>query len=286
MANSGENRRAGGCSHTTFKAQMISFVRKPIRALWARTREYRRWFTRLINPPELPNISQAQRYGLHYNIIKTSYRFRQEQGRKATEKKAPHKDAQIYTFVQEILALPSDVPGVIVEAGTYKGVSAAKFSHAVKMAGRRLYLFDSFQGLPPNEEAHTRSIKGHSIEGWFQSGNFRGSLEEVEHNLRRFGRREVCTLVPGWFEDTLPKFKEAVAAFYLDVDLAESTRTCLKYIYPLVSPGGVLVSQDGDFPLVIDVFSDDRFWEEEVGVERPLIEGLGTSKMLRIRKVT
>ena len=91
-------------------------------------------------------------------------------------------------------------------------------------------------------------------------------------------------VVEGWFDDTMPGFTGKIAAAYVDVDLASSTRTCLKYLYPLLVPGGVLMSQDGDFPLVIEVFEDDAFWEQEVGCERPHIEGLGTSKMLKLIK--
>ena len=63
-----------------------------------------------------------------------------------------------------------------------------------------------------------------------------------------------------------------------------STATCIKYLYPLLEPGGVLVSQDGDFPLVIELLDSDVFWKEEVGCEKPVIEGLGTDKMLKIIK--
>ena len=71
---------------------------------------------------------------------------------------------------------------------------------------------------------------------------------------------------------------------YIDVDLASSTKTCIKYLYPLLVPGGVIVSQDGAFPLVIDLFKDKDLWEDELGVPVPKVEGLGTSKMLRVVK--
>ncbi len=41
----------------------------------------------------------------------------------------------------------------------------------------------------------------------------------------------------------LPTFKEKVAAVYIDVDLASSTRTCLNHLYPLLERGGVCFSQ-------------------------------------------
>ena len=88
----------------------------------------------------------------------------------------------------------------------------------------------------------------------------------------------------GWFDDTLPRDNIDIAGAYVDVDLASSTRTCIKHFYPRLLPGGFLLSQDGDFPLVIEAFDDDRFWEEEVGFKKPEIHGLNESKMLRVYK--
>jgi O-methyltransferase len=90
----------------------------------------------------------------------------------------------------------------------------------------------------------------------------------------------VVRYVPGWFADTMPGFVEPVAAAYLDCDLAASTHTCLDSLWPLVTPGGCVVSQDGDFPLVIDVMRD---WLGRAD-PAPLVAGLGESKMVTFRK--
>jgi O-methyltransferase len=153
------------------------------------------------------------------------------------------------------------------------------------MLKRRLVVFDSFKGFPPNCEPHKKSILGHSIDGWFREGNFRGTLDEVKSNVARFGDLGSCEFIEGWFDTTMPFFSEPILAAYLDVDLVASTKTCLRYLYPQIVPGGLLYSQDGDFPLVIKVFDDDKFWEEEVGCQKPMIEGLGKRKMLRIKKL-
>jgi O-methyltransferase len=152
------------------------------------------------------------------------------------------------------------------------------------MVNRRLVIFDSFAGLPENEEPHQRNIFGRSIKDAFKGGKFRGSLEEVKCNIEKYGEIEVCTFVKGFFEDTMPTFSEKICAAYLDVDLAASTRTYLKYLYPLITRRGCLYSQDGDFPLVIEVFSNKDFWEREVGCKKPFIEGLGEKKLIKIVK--
>ena len=198
--------------------------------------------------------------------------------------RCPHSPSHILFFVAALLRLPKGIEGCIVEAGCFKGGSTTKFSLVAKHLDRSLVVFDSFEGLPENSEKHKRTIFGRSIKGWFDAKKYCGSLDEVKNNVERFGEISVCRFVKGWFEDTLPKFSDKVCAAYLDADLAASTKSCLKYIYPKIVPGGILVSQDGDFPLVIEVFDDDNFWQNEVGCQKPTIEGLGKSKILTIVK--
>jgi O-methyltransferase len=196
---------------------------------------------------------------------------------------SPHNESHILSFVVASYRR-RDVPGVLVEAGSFKGSSTAKFSLVAEAIGKRLVVFDSFQGLPDNNEAHERSIEGHSIQGWFGGGNFHGTLDEVRENVARYGCIDVCEFVPGWFEETLPSFNEPVAAAYVDVDLASSTRTCLRYLYPRLTPGGVIVSQDGDFPLVIDTLRDEQLWRGDIGCDPPKIEGLGKKKIVLVHR--
>jgi len=199
----------------------------------------------------------------------------------------PHNESHTLSFVIEMFRLSSvhkHREGIFVEAGCFKGGSSAKFSLVANHVKRKLWVFDSFQGMPHNEEEHDRSIFGYSIRDWFKKGEFCGSREEVERNVSNLGAIEVCEFVEGWFDETLAQFGQPVLGAYIDVDLASSTKTCLKYLYPRLVPGGVIVSQDGDFPLVVEVFKDEHFWQEELGVEAPAVEGLGTKKMLRIVK--
>jgi O-methyltransferase len=194
----------------------------------------------------------------------------------------PHTQKEILSFIKDILLLPLEIKGCVVEAGSYKGGSSAKFSLAAKVANRELVIFDSFEGIPEHNESHEKSIFGAPVS--FNKGSYYGSLEEVTSNITKYGKIEVCRFIKGWFEETMPYFKEPIALIYIDVDLASSTRTCLKYLYPLISPGGELFSQDGLLPLVIEVFDDDSFWEKEVDCKKPIIHGLREKKLIKIIK--
>jgi O-methyltransferase len=193
-----------------------------------------------------------------------------------------HTQREMLEVIAQILNFPVNIDGVIVEAGSFKGGSAAKFSRACAYRNRRLIIFDSFEGLPDNHEPHDRTIFGETAS--FPKGAYEGSLDLVRHNIRKYGRLEVCEFVKGWFEDTMPAFDKPIIAGYVDVDLASSTRTCMKYLFPHLVPGGVIFSQDGHLPLVINVLDDDYFWENEVGVKRPRMVGLGLRKLVQIWK--
>jgi len=195
---------------------------------------------------------------------------------------SPHTQRQMLEMIETIAAIPRTVPGVIVEAGCYKGGSTAKLSLAAHRAGRLLVVCDSFEGIPDNTEQHPDKLLGEQIE--FNRGDYQGSLQEVMANVDRLGHLASCRFVRGWLEDTLPDLQEPVAVAFIDVDLASSTRTCLKYLYPRLQPGGVLFSHDGHLSLVVDVFNDEQFWLKEVGCPKPEIEGLGTKQLIRIVK--
>lgn len=111
-----------------------------------------------------------------------------------------------------------------------KGGSTAKLSLAVSMAERRLFVFDSFVGLLPNDEPHETTMYGGKVD--FTGGQYCGSLNEVKDNVRRHGADSHVHLRARLVLGHLPTFAEPVLVAFIDVDLVSSTETCLKY-YPL-----------------------------------------------------
>ena len=53
-------------------------------------------------------------------------------------------------------------------------------------------------------------------------------------------------IIKGWFSETLPKFhiNEEIAILRLDADWYESTMQCLKFLYPKVAKGGLIILDD------------------------------------------
>ena len=170
---------------------------------------------------------------------------------------------------------------VVLEAGCGHGSSTAKLSLAVRAAGGRLLVLDSFRGLPDNRERH-QHIDGRPIE--FRAGAFRATLPQVRRAVERLGAPEVVSFHKGWFADTLPALEAPrLDVVVLDVDLVESTRVCLRHLVPRLAPGGVLFTLDGQLRATHELLGSAAFWQDEVGVPPPRVDGLGTSKLLVIR---
>ncbi len=189
-----------------------------------------------------------------------------------------HTLGEMLTIARAILSRPRPI---VLEAGCAHGSSTAKLSLATRAAGGRLLVYDSFRGLPANGERH-HHLDGRPVE--FRAGAFRATLPAVERTLARFGAPEVVQLTKGWFADTLPALTEPrLDVVVLDVDLLESTRVCLRALVPRLAPDGVLFTLDGQLRATHDLLADAAFWEADVGVRPPTIEGLGERKLLTLR---
>ncbi len=170
---------------------MVRILRRSLKWLPRPVKAFLKRVQPIIVPPRILPLSYFQRVRLMLKFAEVDSSI------------CPHTQEEIISFITAFLAIPPTKEGCIVEAGVYKGGSAAKFSLAAKHANRELVLFDSYQGLPGNDELHDRSILGHSIEVWFNEGAFHGSMQEVKRNIEKYGRPEVCTYVKGWFDERL-----------------------------------------------------------------------------------
>ena len=171
---------------------------------------------------------------------------------------------------------------IVVEAGCGHGSSTAKLSLATRAAGGQLLVFDSFRGLPPNRERHTH-LDGRGVA--FRAGAFRATLPSVQRTVARLGAPEVCRFHKGWFADTLPALERGrwLDVVLLDVDLVESTRVCVRELYPRLAPGGVLLTLDGQLRATHDLLASTSFWRDEVGTDSPPVTiGLGEDKLVTV----
>jgi O-methyltransferase len=138
-----------------------------------------------------------------------------------------------------------DIPGDIIECGVYNGGSAAIMMHPQFLSGknRNIWLFDSFEGLPPPTENDGSYEKENYFKGWCK-----GSIEKVEEIFGKLGLpSKHLHIIKGWFQNTfsVENFKiEKIALLHIDSDWYESVKICIENFYPKVSKGGYICFDD------------------------------------------
>lgn len=188
-----------------------------------------------------------------------------------------HSPFQFVLMAEYILDL--DVSGPIVECGCYKGGSTAKLALLAKHTQRKLYVFDSFQGLPEpkdEKEAYVKQDRESGQKYKFQAGQYVGTLDEVKNNVAQFGILDVCEFIPGFFSESLAAFSVEPAFVFIDVDLVSSARDCLKILWPLLKPGGFFFTHEAMYPSYIEGILDREWWRENLDQCPPVIFGAGS----------
>jgi O-methyltransferase len=147
------------------------------------------------------------------------------------------------------------VPGDFVECGVYKGGMTAKLSLLANTLDRRLYAYDSFQGLPDPTRYGTGDQVATYVQKFRRGMRYRGGLPEVRATVFRYGALARCEFRPGWFEQSFARptgHPAAIAFAFIDVDLTRSVRECLGFVWPRLAPGGILFCHEARDPGVID----------------------------------
>jgi hypothetical protein len=135
---------------------------------------------------------------------------------------------QIFTVVKGT----AKVRGDIAEVGVYKGGSAKLICEA--KGSRTLHLFDTFEGFPSPCETDDQLQT--------YAGRFCASFEDAKDYL---GRYPNVYFYKGLFPTSAESLKDKIFSFvHLDVDFFESTLDGLKYFYPRMSQGGIIMCHD------------------------------------------
>ena len=147
--------------------------------------------------------------------------------------------------IRDVLA--RKVPGDLIECGAWRG-GATIFMRAALFAyndpGRRVWVADSFEGLPAPDPA-TYPADLHD-EHFKQGDQLAVGVDTVRLNFARYGLLDdrVKFLV-GWFKNTLPQsLIERLAVLRIDADMYEGTIQALESLYSKVSPGGYVIIDD------------------------------------------
>ena len=150
---------------------------------------------------------------------------------------------QIKGLVDSILkCLSENIDGDVVEFGCFVGESSKYLRKSLDEynSAKHLYVYDSFEGLPPLSDWEQNS-------GWTP-----GTLKSTQEQL--IGNFTNNNLTPpiihkDWFKN-IPeeKIPESISFAFLDGDFYDSIYDSLSKIYDKVSPGGYILFHDFDRP--------------------------------------
>jgi O-methyltransferase len=147
-----------------------------------------------------------------------------------------------------------EVAGDMVESGVAAGGSVMAMALTLLDLGkadRRLWLYDTFEGMPEPTKHDvgrfdTPAMKLYKKRQDREGGWIKFSVEDVERNVLSTGYpAEQVVCVKGKVENSLlEKVPERISLLRLDTDWYESTKSEMEILFPLVSPGGLILLDD------------------------------------------
>lgn len=175
-----------------------------------------------------------------------------------------------------LVKLTKNIPGDLVEVGVYYGGSATVINH-FKGKEKKLFLFDSFASYKEAGQFLTQEAWQYDVDVWKTQRS-----HVFEYVKKRFENDNVI-VTKGFFPENIPtEFENKKISFaHIDVDIYEPTKSSLKYLYPKVNRGGIILFHDyfdnlgASAKQAIDEFLADK-------PEKPI--SLGTSQAFIVKQ--
>jgi O-methyltransferase len=155
---------------------------------------------------------------------------------KVSEKKYYDKVRFYSIWFQMDRIVRENVKGDFAELGVHKGETAKLIFETAP--NRNFHLFDTFEGFN-EKDLELENKKG----GMYSSKQF--SDTNLETVKKYIGQSNHLIFHPGYFPDTTKGLEDVKFSFvHLDADLYLPTIEGLKFFYPRLSPGGVIIVHD------------------------------------------
>ena len=174
-------------------------------------------------------------------------------------------------YIIDALRSVKGLEGDVCEMGVAQGFTSALIANEIIDGDKKLWLYDSFEGLPMPTE------KDKLIDDIFNLGSIeqyhktmKHSQDSVVSNLRFVDfPNERTAVVPGFIEDLddEQKLPNMVSFAYLDFDFYEPIKLGLEKLHPKMNVGGKFVVDDYGFFSSGVKTAVDEFLQEHPGYE-------------------
>lgn len=119
--------------------------------------------------------------------------------------------------------------GAIIEVGVFQGGSALRLYQVAREQGRRLMLFDTFEGIPFKDAMDTHSV---------------GDFKESSYHAIKSAFPE-ADVIKGVFPDSATRIPIPPVGFaHLDVDQYKSYKDAIQFLLPRMMEQGVMWFDD------------------------------------------
>ncbi len=145
----------------------------------------------------------------------------------------------LYKLAREVCE--RDIAGNFVECGVAAGGSSALLAAVIQhysKRSRKLYAFDTFEGMPETSARDKHQGVDAAATGWGK-GTCAAEMASLQAICGELGVDHLVKPIKGLFADTLPLFKQeigGIAFLHMDGDWYSSTRDILEHFFDLVRP--------------------------------------------------
>lgn len=178
---------------------------------------------------------------------------------------------RIIKTLTESLAISGDV----VEFGCYKGDTSLLLADVIKVTSKRLWIYDSFEGLPKKSPADM-SVLGED----FKEGELVVTKREVKQRFLRSGLT-VPIIKKSWFADLVDEdLPDKICFAFVDGDFYQSIADSLRLIETKMEKGGVILVHDYNNEALPGVAKAVDEWRKHKNIKFEVYRSLGSIIML------
>jgi len=150
----------------------------------------------------------------------------------------------------ELYKLAMNIPGAIVECGVFKGASLVRFAMFRDLFGnpysKKIIGFDVFGKFPKTKFSQDIEPRKKFVD---TAGESSISTQQLIKVLRHKAIDKFVELIKGDITKTVPDYLKKhpelrISLLNLDTDIYEPAVTILKYLYPRITNGGILILDD------------------------------------------
>lgn len=155
------------------------------------------------------------------------------------------------------------VKGDVLEVGVWRGGTGVLMSEKAKLMDQnvKVYLADTFEGV----------VKASDKDSFYSGGEHKDTNIDFVKDLLKKLNLENTEILTGIFPDQTSQFiqSESIAFCHIDVDVYQSAKEILNWVWPKIPIGGLVVFDDYGFSTcdgIVKLIEETRYWPDNVTI--------------------